>query len=194
MLGLKLLTDDTWAKKAEGQLGELLTDHAYCEQKAASHALSIIIGWPEHIELVTALIQIAREELEHFERVLNEIKKRNLVLGFERKDNYVNTLMQCVKKGLKREFVLIERLLFAAMIEARSCERFKRLSEQLQDRELAAFYKELMISEAHHYTRFIEFAHTYAPPSMDVTKRWNEWIAFESSIITQYGKSEQIHG
>jgi tRNA-(ms[2]io[6]A)-hydroxylase len=176
MLGLKLLTDDTWAKKAEGHLAELLTDHAYCEQKAASHAISIIIGWPEHIELVTALTQIAREELEHFERVLNEIKKRNLELGFERKDNYVNTLMQ------------------HAMIEARSCERFKRLSEQLQDRELAAFYKELMISEAHHYTRFIEFAHTYAPPNMDVTKRWNEWIAFESSIITQYGKSEHIHG
>lgn len=194
MLGLKLQTDTYWAKKAEGNLNELLTDHAYCEQKAASHAISIIIGWPEHIELVSALTRIAREELEHFERVVDELKKRNFSLGFERKDDYVNKLMQCIRKGLKREYVLIERLLFAAMIEARSCERFKRLSENLQDRDLAQFYHELMISEAHHYVQFLDFARTYAPQNYNVTQRWNEWINFESELITQYGKHEHIHG
>jgi len=194
MLGLKLNTDPFWAKKAEGKLNELLTDHAYCEQKAASHAISLVIGWPEHLDLVSSLIAIAREELEHFNLVLQEIKKRGFRLGFERKDDYVNKLMQFVKKGSSREILLIERLLFAAMIEARSCERFKRLTETLEDRELANFYYTLMVSEAHHYKQFIEFAKFYAPKNYNVNNRWQEWIEFESNLITHYGNSEHIHG
>src|SRR5690606_10720380 len=155
MLGLKLLTDPRWANIAESNLEEILTDHAWCEQKAASNAISLITQNSEHQDLVHELTAIAIEEMQHFQLVINIIKQRGYTLGRERKDDYVNQLMKFMKKDGSRNDAFIDRLLFAAMIEARSCERFRVLSENIKDEELATFYRELMISEAGHYTTFL---------------------------------------
>ncbi|MFN7100748.1 MAG: tRNA-(ms[2]io[6]A)-hydroxylase [Flavobacterium sp.] len=193
MLGLKLATDPRWVTIVESNIEEILTDHAWCEQKAASNAISLITQNSEKEELVTELTIIAKEELEHFEMVHQLIKKRGLTFGRERKDSYVNELFKFMKKDGSRNDALCERLLFSAMIEARSCERFKVLSENIKDSELAKFYRDLMISEAGHYTTFLGFARKYAE-NVDVEKRWKEWIAYEASIITNYGKNETVHG
>ncbi len=193
MLGLKLATDPRWVNIVESNIDEILTDHAWCEQKAATNALSMVVNNPNYTELVTALIKLAKEELEHFEMVHNLIKSRGLVLGLERKDNYVNELYKFMQKGGSRKSSLIDRLLFSAMIEARSCERFRVLSENIKDKELAKFYRDLMISEAGHYTMFIGFAREYGD-GIDIDKRWKEWLDYEASIITNYGKSETVHG
>jgi tRNA-(ms[2]io[6]A)-hydroxylase len=193
MLGLKLPTDPRWVNIVESNISEILTDHAWCEQKAATNSLSLIVNNPQYTEMVTALIEIAREELEHFQQVHELIKSRGLTLGLERKDNYVNELYKFMQKGGSRKQSLVDRLLFSAMIEARSCERFRVLSENIKDTELAKFYRDLMISEATHYTTFIGFARKYGE-GIDVDKRWKEWLDYEASIITNYGKSETIHG
>lgn len=193
MLGLKLPTDPHWVNIVESNIGEILTDHAWCEQKAATNALSLVINNPNYTEMVTKLIEIAKEELEHFEQVHNLIKERGLTLGVERRDNYVNELYKFMIKGGSRKSSLVDRLLFSAMIEARSCERFRVLSENIKDEKLAKFYRELMISEAGHYTLFIGFARKYGD-EIDVDKRWKEWLDYEASIITKYGKSETVHG
>jgi tRNA-(ms[2]io[6]A)-hydroxylase len=193
MLGLKLATDPRWVTIVESNIEEILTDHAWCEQKAASNAIYIIINNSEKEELVTEMTRIALEEMEHFQMVHNIIKEKGLTLGRERKDNYVSDLMKFAKKDGSRNDALVERLLFAAMIEARSCERFRVLSLNIKDPELAQFYHELMISEAGHYTTFLTFAKQYTE-KVDVDKRWKEWIEFEGSIIGNYGKSETVHG
>ena len=193
MLGLKLATDPRWVNIVESNIEEILTDHAWCEQKAASNAIYIIVNNSEKEELVTEMTRIALEEMEHFQMVHNIIKEKGLVLGRERKDNYVNDLVKFAKKDGSRNDALVERLLFAAMIEARSCERFKVLSENIQDPELAQFYRDLMISEAGHYTTFLGFAKQYQE-NINVDIRWKEWIEFESSIIANYGKQETVHG
>jgi tRNA 2-(methylsulfanyl)-N6-isopentenyladenosine37 hydroxylase len=194
MLGLKLETDPRWVDLVETDISEILTDHAWCEQKAASNAISIVVGWPEHGGLVEELIAIAREELEHFGRVHTLILNRNLVLGRERKDHYVNQLLTFLKKDGNRDEKLADRLLFAAMIEARSCERFRVLSEHIKDSELASFYRELMESEAQHYTLFLRLANKYAPQDFNVDARWKAWLDFEGSLIKNYGTKGRIHG
>ena len=193
MLGLKLRTDPRWVNIAESNLEELLTDHAWCEQKAASNAISLVAYNSELEDLVTDLLAIAKEEVEHFQQVHELMKRRGYALGRERKDDYVNELFKFMKKDGSRNDALIDRLLFATMIEARSCERFKVLSENIKDPELATFYRDLMISEAGHYTTFLGYARKYAI-TVDVEKRWKEWIDFEDSIIINYGKSETVHG
>ena len=193
MFKLKLPTDPRWANIAEGNLEEILTDHAWCEQKAVTNCITLITMLPEHTEVVNELISIAKEEMDHFEQVHNIIKARGWVLGRERKDSYVNELYNFMLKGGSRQQFVVERLLFAAMIEARSCERFKVLSDTISDKELAVFYKDLMISEANHYTAFIGFA-TKIGTDIDVKKRWEEWLEAEAKIIASYGKSESIHG
>jgi tRNA 2-(methylsulfanyl)-N6-isopentenyladenosine37 hydroxylase len=193
MLGLKLKTDPRWVNIVEGNIEEILTDHAWCEQKAATNVITLITQNSEHEELVTSLLEIAKEELEHFQMVHNIIKERGLTLGRERKDHYVNELFKFLKKDGSRNDAFVDRLLFSAMIEARSCERFKVLSQNIKDKELSTFYRELMISEAGHYTSFLTFARKYSE-KVDVDKRWKEWIEFEGELITNYGKSETIHG
>ncbi|AWG21308.1 tRNA 2-methylthio-N6-isopentenyl adenosine(37) hydroxylase MiaE [Flavobacterium faecale] len=193
MLGLKLATDPRWVNIVESNIEEILTDHAWCEQKAASNAISLITQNSEKEELVTELMIIAKEELDHFQMVHDLIKQRGLTFGRERKDSYVNELFKFMKKDGSRNDALCERLLFSAMIEARSCERFKVLSENIKDPELAKFYRDLMISEAGHYTTFLGFAKKYAD-NVNVDQRWADWITYETSIITNYGKSETVHG
>lgn len=193
MLGLKLPTDPRWVNIVESNISEILTDHAWCEQKAATNAISIVVHNSERPDLVTDMLILAKEELEHFEQVHDIIKERGLELGRERKDSYVNELARFMKKGTGRIEALVDRLLFSAMIEARSCERFKVLSENIDDETLAEFYRELMISEAGHYTLFLKYARKYAE-GVDVEKRWQEWLVHEASIIENYGKAETIHG
>lgn len=194
MLGLKLETDPNWVNIAEKNIEEILTDHAWCEQKAASNAISIVIGYPYHTDLVDEMLSLAREELSHFEMVHQKIKERGFTLGFERKDEYVNELYKFMRKGHKKEIVLIDRLLFAAMIEARSCERFKILSQHVADEELRKFYHELMVSEANHYTTFLAFARKYGQGVEDVNARWQQWLEYEAKVVKNYGKQETIHG
>lgn len=193
MLGLKLKTDPRWVTIVESNIEEILTDHAWCEQKAATNIITIITYNSEHVDLVTDLLEIAKEEIEHFQLVHNIIKERGLTLGRERKDHYVNELFKFMKKDGSRNDAFIDRLLFSAMIEARSCERFKVLSQNIEDKELAEFYRELMISEAGHYTTFLKFARKYTE-KVDVDKRWSEWLEFEGELITNYGKKETVHG
>ena len=193
MLGLKLATDPRWVKLVETNIEEILRDHAWCEQKAATNAISIISLNPEHTDLVTDLLALAQEELDHFTRVHEIIKKRGYTLGRERKDSYVNELFKAKIKGGNRQQSLVNRLLFSAMIEARSCERFKVLSENIKDEELSEFYKELMISEAGHYTTFLGFARKYGE-GIDVDKQWKELLVLEGEIIKNYGKKETVHG
>lgn len=192
MLGLKLATDPRWVNIVEKNIEEILTDHAYCEQKAASNAITIIVKYPEHSDLVTAMSQIAQEEMQHFEMVHDKIIERGYRLGFERKDPYVNDLLKFIPKGGDRKHQLTYRLLFAAMIEARSCERFKILSEEIEDEDLKKFYHELMISEATHYTTFIGFARKYGVNNVD--EIWNQYLEFEADLMQNYSKSETIHG
>ena len=194
MLGLKLETDPSWINIAEKNLNEILTDHAWCEQKAATNAISLVVIFPEYPDMVDSLLSIAKEELTHFEMVHQKIKDRGFILGFERKDDYVNELYKFMRKGYKRKIVLVDRLLFAALIEARSCERFKILSEQINDNDLKLFYRDLMISEANHYTTFLGFARKYGSEIEDVDKRWQQWLDYEAKIIRSYGKKETIHG
>lgn len=193
MLGLKLRTDPRWANIAESNLEEILTDHAWCEQKAATNAITIITINSEHHDLVEEMTAIAIEEMEHFQMVIDIIKERGYTLGRERKDDYVGQLMKFSKRDGSRNTAFIDRLLFAAMIEARSCERFRVLSQNIEDKELAKFYHELMVSEAGHYTTFLNFARKYTI-DVDVEKRWQEWLEFEGELIQNYGTKEAIHG
>ena len=193
MLHLKLPTDPRWVNIVEKNIVEILTDHAFCEQKAASNAISIVVKHPEKTEMVTALLELAKEELTHFQMVHQKLVERGFVLGKERKDEYVNLLYDFMRRGGSRLTQLIDRLLFAAMIEARSCERFRVLSENIKDADLAAFYRELMISEANHYTLFIGFAYQYAEGE-NIDKRWQEWLTYEGEIINKFGVRETIHG
>lgn len=194
ILKLQLPTDPTWVTNVvESNIEEILTDHAYCEQKAATNAITLIVQNPNLSDLVQEMIALAQEEMEHFKRVHDLIIQRGYVLGRERKDNYVGELAKFIIKGGGRTVQLIDRLLFSAMIEARSCERFKVMSENINDAELAAFYHELMISEATHYAMFIRLAKKYAE-DIDVDARWKEYLAFEAQVIQNYGKRETIHG
>lgn len=193
MLGLQLPTDPRWAELVKQDLRALLIDHAWCEQKAASNAISMITRHPENGELVAELMRIAQEELDHFRQVVERIHARGWALGPERKDDYVNELMGFVRKDGTREERLVDRLLFSAMIEARSCERFKLLTEECPDEELRVFYRELMESEAGHYATFIGFARSVAP-RMDVEARWKAFLEYEAEVVGRYGKTATIHG
>ena len=193
MLGLKLPTDPRWANIAEKNIEEILIDHAYCEQKAASTAISLIVSFPEYSELVTEMTSLAREEMGHFKMVHDKLLARGYVMGWDRKDEYVIKLRAFFPKGGSRVTQLVHRLLIAALIEARSCERFRLLSEELQEAELRDFYKHLMISEANHYTLFLNFARKYGDRK-EVDQKWQELLVFEAEIIKDLGTKESIHG
>jgi tRNA-(ms[2]io[6]A)-hydroxylase len=195
ILRLQLPTDPRWANIVEENLEDILSDHAWCEQKAATNAIMLIINNAEKEDLVTAMTEISIEEMQHFQMVHDIIKERGYEFLRERKDDYVNDLMKFLKKSSdgSREGGLIERLLFAAMIEARSCERFKVLSENLKDEKLAQFYRDLMESEAAHYTTFINLARKYAG-NIDVESRWKAWLEHEAEIIANYGDGVTVHG
>lgn len=193
MLGLKLPTDPRWADIAEKNIEEILTDHAYCEQKAASTAISLIITYPELTELVQAMTDLAQEEMSHFKMVHDKITERGLVLGHGQKDEYVLDLMKFFPKGGSRKDQLVHRLLYAALIEARSCERFRLLSEKLEDEKLRKFYRKLMISEANHYTMFLNFARKYGNRKA-VDEKWKSLLEYEAQLMKNLGKKESIHG
>ncbi|MEN2282742.1 tRNA-(ms[2]io[6]A)-hydroxylase [Algoriphagus sp. SE2] len=193
MLHLKLPTDPRWVNIAEMQIEDILTDHAYCEQKAASSCISLILRFFDLKELVDTLTPIVSEEWGHFERVMDQIRKRELRFGEPRKDEYVIKLQGFVKKGGDRWQQLTEVLLLNALIEARSCERFKLLSKNIQDQELQNFYYELMISEAGHYVTFIELARKYQDPEK-VNARWQEWLSFEAEVLKEIGvRGDRMH-
>lgn len=181
-LGLELPTDPRWVNIAEKNIEEILVDHAFCEQKAASSCISLIIMFPERSKLVDMLTPVVAEEWAHFELVIEHLKKRGYQLGKPRKDEYVSRLNGIMKKGGTRDEQLVERLLVNALIEARSCERFKLLWKNLEDEELQRFYYELMVSEAGHYHNFIELAKEYLPAEK-VDKRWREYLKAEAEIM-----------
>lgn len=194
MLKLRLPTDPRWVNIAEKNLEEILTDHAFCEQKAASTAISLIVQFPEYTDLVQKMSELAQEEMEHFQRVHTIMMERGITLGKERKDEYIHELQAFFNKGGRsREETLIDKLLFAAMVEARSCERFRVLSENIGDAELAAFYHELMKSEAGHYSMFLLLAKQYGDEET-VEAKWQAFLDYESEVIARFGKSERIHG
>lgn len=192
-LGLELPTDPRWVNIAEKNIQDILVDHAYCEQKAASSCISLIILYPDREKLVETLTPIVAEEWSHFERVLEELKKRGFSLGKPRKDEYVEALNKIILKGRSREVQLVERLLINALIEARSCERFKILWKHISDEQLSKFYYELMVSEAGHYKNFLQLAKTYMPEAY-VNQRWNEILAQEAEIMaTLEVRGDRMH-
>ncbi len=193
MLRLKLPTDPRWVNIAEKNIEEILTDHAFCEQKAASTAISLIVTYPEYSDLVAEMSALAREEMSHFEMVHKHILKRGFVIGRDRKDEYVARVTKFFPHTGDRKLRLVHRLLIAALIEARSCERFKVLSENIEDQELATFYAKLMKSEANHYTMFLKFARQYGEREK-VDKLWDELLSFEAEVMRDFGDKELIHG
>lgn len=193
ILGLHLPTDPRWVDLAHISLEDILTDHAYCEQKAATSCISLIQRYPDKEKLVSELAPIVTEEWGHFRLVLSELKKRSLHLGKQRKDEYVNKLMPFQKKDGSDEERLLDKLLIFALIEARSCERFKRLSEGLDDTYLSNFYRRFMESEAGHYTVFVELAETYIDKEK-VRKRWQQWLEYEAGVMKELEvRGDRIH-
>jgi len=193
ILGLQLVTDPCWVNLAAISLEEILTDHAWCEQKAATSCITLITKYNDKEKLVNELAPIVTEEWGHFRQVLTEMNKRNLSLGPQRKDIYVNKLLEFQKKGGSPEERFLDHLLTMALIEARSCERFKRLSEGLEDNYLRRFYRKFMESEAGHYTLFINLADTYLPKEK-VRKRWKEWISYETALMQSMEvRGDRIH-
>ncbi|GAA0744366.1 MULTISPECIES: tRNA-(ms[2]io[6]A)-hydroxylase [Flavobacteriaceae] len=193
MLGLKLPTDPRWVNIVEKNIEEILTDHAYCEQKAASTAISLIVSFPEYTDLVQEMIALVKEEISHFKMVHDKILERGWTLGRDRKDEYVIDLVKFFPKGGSRTTQLVHRLLYAALIEARSCERFRLLSEELEDKELAEFYRKLMVSEANHYTMFLGFARQYGERK-EVDQKWQQLLDYEADLMKNLSKNETIHG
>lgn len=193
MLGLKLPTDPRWVNIVEKNIEEILTDHAFCEQKATSTAISLIVSFPEYSDLVQEMTALVKEEISHFKMVHDKILERGWTLGRDRKDDYVLQLIKFFPKGGSRTTQLVNRLLYAALIEARSCERFRLLSEELEDKELAKFYRNLMVSEANHYTMFLGFARQYGNKK-EVDAKWQQLLEYESEIISNLGTNEAIHG
>ena len=193
MLGLKLPTDPRWVNIVEKNIEEILTDHAFCEQKATSTAISLIVSFPEYTELVQEMTSLVKEEMSHFKMVHDRILERGWTLGRDRKDEYVIQLIKFFPKGGSRTNQLVHRLLYAALIEARSCERFRLLSVELKDKELAEFYRKLMVSEANHYTMFLGFARKYGDRE-EVDKKWQELLDYEAEIMKNLGDTEYIHG
>jgi tRNA-(ms[2]io[6]A)-hydroxylase len=193
MLGLKLPTDPRWVNIVEKNIDEILTDHAFCEQKAASTAISLIVSFPEYSEMVQEMIVLVKEEISHFKMVHDRIIARGQTLGHQRKDVYVGALLKFFGKGGDRTTQLVHRLLYAALIEARSCERFRILSLQLEDKELAKFYHDLMASEANHYSMFLGFARKYGERK-EVDKKWEDLLNYEAEIMKDLSKTESIHG
>ncbi len=193
ILGLQLATDPRWVDLANLSIEEILTDHAFCEQKAATTCISLITKYPDRTRLVSELAPIVTEEWGHFRMVLAELEKRRLKLGRQRKDEYVNHLIAFQRKGGDFEERFLDQLLTMAMIEARSCERFKRLSEGLPDEYLRNFYRRFMESEAGHYHLFINLAETYLGKEK-VKKRWAEWITFEAGLMKNMDvRGDRIH-
>ena len=193
ILGLKLVTDPRWVDLASISLSEILTDHAWCEQKAATSCITLITKYNDKEKLVNELAPIVTEEWGHFRQVITELHRRNLPLGRQRKDVYVNKLLEFQKKGGSPEERFLDHLLTMALIEARSCERFKRLSEGLEDDYMKKFYRKFMESEAGHYTLFINLADTYLPKET-VRKRWKEWIAYETELMQSMEvRGDRIH-
>ncbi|GAA5029170.1 tRNA 2-methylthio-N6-isopentenyl adenosine(37) hydroxylase MiaE [Marivirga lumbricoides] len=192
-LGLTLPTDPRWVDIAEKNVEDILVDHAYCEQKAASSCISLITLFPDMVELVDMLTPVVAEEWSHFERVLEQLNKRGYKLGFPRKDEYVVQLLKLEIKGGNRKHQVMEKLLINALIEARSCERFRQLHLHLKDEELKKFYYELMVSEAGHYRNFLELAETYMPKDV-VRKRWEELLKGEGEIMKNLEpRADRIH-
>lgn len=193
MLGLKLPTDPRWVNIVEKNIEEILTDHAFCEQKATSTAISLIVSFPEYTELVQEMTALVKEEISHFKMVHDKIIERGWVLGRDRRDDYVIELLKFFPKGGSRTTQLVHRLLYAALIEARSCERFRLLSEELKDKELAVFYRNLMVSEANHYTMFLGFARQYGDKK-EVDAKWQKLLEYEAEIMSNLGTKETVHG
>lgn len=194
MLGLKLPTDPRWVNIAEKNIDEILIDHAYCEQKAASTAISLIVRFADLPELTNAMTSLVKEEIGHFEMVYKKIIARGYTMGRERKDEYVIALRDFFPKGGNRWTQLVHSLLVAGLIEARSCERFRLLSEELSDPELKEFYRKLMISEANHYTMFLKFARQYGGDKVNVDTKWQELLEYEAKLMKELGKDHTIHG
>ena len=193
ILGLKLVTDPRWVDLATISMQDILTDHAWCEQKAANSCISLIQKYNDRDELVNELSPVVTEEWGHFRQVLAELRKRKLALGKQRKDEYVNKLLEFRKKDGSPDERLLDQLLTMALIEARSCERFKRLSESLEDDYMRTFYRRFMESEAGHYTLFIKLADTYIPKER-VRKRWNEWLTYERGVMLNMEvRGDRIH-
>lgn len=191
-----MATDPRWVNVVTKNLQEILTDHAFCEQKAASNAISVIVQYPMYPDLVKAMTEICQEEMTHFHMVHELILAKGLTLGFERKDPYVNDLSEYLRRNKTNsspQGQFVNKMLFAAMVEARSCERFKILSEELPEEDLRLFYRTLMESEARHYTTFLGFARKYGN-GVDVEQCWNDFLEFEAELMEKYGKSETIHG
>ncbi|CAA6799710.1 MAG: tRNA-(ms[2]io[6]A)-hydroxylase (EC [uncultured Aureispira sp.] len=182
VLGIQLPTDPRWVNMAEMSLQDILTDHAYCEQKATTSCITLIQRYSDKELLVEKVSPIVSEEWSHFRLVLKELEKRGLKLGHQRRDEYVNGLLKFIRKGVTPDELFLDRILICAMIEARSCERFRLLSLNVKEEALRSFYHKFMVSEAGHYRLFLDLAEHYLGKEVTQT-RWQEWLAFEATLV-----------
>ena len=161
MFVLASQTERTWVQKAMDNMDDILLDHAHCEKKAASTALGLIFRYPERSSMMIPLAQLAREELVHFEQVLQHLDRRGIPFRRQGPSPYAGQLMDaCVKDEPRR---LLDTLICCSLIEARSCERMRLLSENVEDRELAEFFNSLLASEARHNATYLSLAEEYFP-------------------------------
>lgn len=189
MLHLASETRPDWLAQALGALPTILIDHAHCEKKAASTAMSLLFKYPKNQAMLVPLSELAREELEHFEQVLALLRQRGIAFDHLEPSPYAAGLHKAVRKNEKR---LLDTLLCCALIEARSCERMKLLAEGLQDAELAQFYTGLLASEARHHVMYTDLARNYFPDD-EVADRLRELARHEAQVLSTPGPEPRLH-
>jgi tRNA-(ms[2]io[6]A)-hydroxylase len=190
MLSLAAPTQPSWTARALAGLDELLVDHAHCEKKAAGMAVSLIFRYAQRFFLLEPLSRLAREELAHFEEVLRLLEVRGIPFRSLRASPYAGRLRRCLRGTEPGR--LVDVLLCSALIEARSCERFKLLAEAVADTELAGFYRGLLVAEARHHQIYVELA-LQAAPAPAVRARLRELAAREAEILASVPPRARMH-
>jgi tRNA-(ms[2]io[6]A)-hydroxylase len=193
-LPLKSATSPNWARDVLREPLALLNDHAHLEKKAAANALELLNRWPEPNppeNWITAMTAIARDEVEHLAVVCRLLARRGGRLTKQHSNPYASALRQLVRKGEGRD-ELVDRLIVSALIEARSCERFKLLAEFSQDAELAKLYRGLWASEHGHYRMFLQLAER-VDSRESVERRWDQMLDAEARIIQSQEVGPRMH-
>jgi tRNA-(ms[2]io[6]A)-hydroxylase len=190
MLNLHSASPARWLLQASTNLDELLIDHAHCEKKAAGVAMNLLFAYVEDAELCRAMTEIVQEELSHFHLVLDLLQRRGISFRRLRPSTYGDRLHALVNKQEPQRAV--DRLLVAALIEARSCERFAMLRDHLPDAELSTFYGSLFESEARHHSTYVRLAKSFAPEET-VRRRLDELALAEAAIIAEGEEAPRMH-
>lgn len=187
---LRAQSSPQWLEAVTNDFDSFLIDHAANERKASANALSLVVHYPDQGLLVDTLIEIAREELDHFQQVYQWMKRRNLTLGRDEKDPYVNQLLKATRND--REGRLTDRLVLGSVIEARGCERFGLIAKTIEDEDLSKFYHDLAKSEAQHREDFLKVARAVIDP-VKVDEALDRWLDKEAEVLNRIPIRARLH-